>query len=102
MSNGDGNKTLLAEVKATWPELNVFERFEYIVSICAMAIISVIVVIALILLLLGTGPIRGFAITLGIGVVGSLFCALVASRMLLEKAGFAEFIPVRVSQTQDA
>jgi len=57
---------------------------------------------ALILLLLGTGPIRGFAITLGIGVVGSLFCALVASRMLLEKAGFAEFIPVRVAQAQDA
>jgi len=51
---------------------------------------------ALILLLLGTGPIRGFAITLGIGVVGSLFCALVASRMLLEKAGFDRFIPVRV------
>lgn len=53
---------------------------------------------ALILLLLGTGPIRGFAITLGIGVVGSLFCALVASRMLLEKAGFSEFIPARVTQ----
>ena len=50
---------------------------------------------ALILLLLGTGPIRGFAITLGIGVVGSLFCALVASRLLLEKAGFANFIPVK-------
>jgi preprotein translocase subunit SecD len=55
---------------------------------------------ALILLLLGTGPIRGFAITLGIGVVGSLFCALIASRLLLEKAGFAGFIPVRI--TQDA
>jgi preprotein translocase subunit SecD len=51
---------------------------------------------ALILLLLGTGPIRGFAITLGIGVVGSLFCALVASRLLLEKAGFSKFIPARV------
>jgi len=51
---------------------------------------------ALILLLLGTGPIRGFAITLGIGVVGSLFCALVASRLLLEKAGFSHFIPARV------
>jgi len=57
---------------------------------------------ALILLLLGTGPIRGFAITLGIGVVGSLFCALVASRLLLEKAGFSNFIPVRVTQTEPA
>jgi preprotein translocase subunit SecD len=53
---------------------------------------------AIILLLLGTGPIRGFAITLGIGIVGSLFCALVASRLLLEKAGFSNFIPAKVLQ----
>ncbi len=52
---------------------------------------------ALILLLVGTGPVKGFAITLGIGVVGSLYCALVASRLLLEKAGFAEHVPVRVA-----
>jgi len=56
---------------------------------------------ALILLLLGTGPIRGFAITLGIGVAGSLFCALVASRLLLEKAGFSGFIPVRVAESAE-
>jgi len=56
---------------------------------------------ALILLLLGTGPIRGFAITLGIGVVGSLFCALVASRLLLEKAGFSNFIPARVVESAE-
>ena len=56
---------------------------------------------ALILLLLGTGPIRGFAITLGIGVVGSLFCALVGSRLLLEKAGFSNFIPVRVVEAAE-
>ena len=53
---------------------------------------------ALILLLVGTGPIKGFAITLGIGVVGSVYCALVASRLLLERAGFSEHIPVRVAQ----
>jgi len=51
---------------------------------------------AIILLLLGTGPIKGFAITLAIGVVGSLFCALIASRLLLEKSGFSRFIPVPV------
>ncbi len=56
---------------------------------------------ALILLLLGTGPIRGFAVTLGIGVAGSLFCALIASRLLLEKAGFSTFIPVRVSEPSE-
>ncbi len=55
---------------------------------------------ALILLLVGTGPVKGFAITLGIGVVGSLYCALIASRLLLEKAGFAEHIPVRVVTEQ--
>ena len=52
---------------------------------------------ALILLLIGTGPIKGFAITLGIGVVGSLYCALIGTRLLMEKAGFAEYIPVRVT-----
>lgn len=53
---------------------------------------------ALILLMLGTGPIRGFAVTLGIGVLGSLFCALIVSRLLMEKTGFSSFIPVKVSQ----
>ena len=55
---------------------------------------------AFILLLLGTGPIRGFAVTLGIGVLGSLFCALVVSRLLMERVGFASFIPVKVIQEQ--
>ncbi len=53
---------------------------------------------AFVLLLLGTGPVRGFAVTLGIGVLGSLFCALVVSRLLMEKTGFSSFIPVKVSQ----
>lgn len=55
---------------------------------------------AFVLLLLGTGPVRGFAVTLGIGVLGSLFCALVVSRLLLEKTGFSSFIPVKVIQEQ--
>ena len=58
------------------------------------------VLTAFILLLVGTGPVKGFAITLGIGVIGSLYCALVASRLLLEKAGFAEHIPVKVATQQ--
>ena len=53
---------------------------------------------AFILLMLGTGPIRGFAVTLGIGVIGSLFCALVVSRLLMEKTGFSSFIPAKVIQ----
>ena len=55
---------------------------------------------AFILLMLGTGPIRGFAVTLGIGVIGSLFCALVVSRLLMEKTGFSSFIPAKVIQEQ--
>ena len=51
-----------------------------------------------ILLVIGTGPIQGFGITLGIGIVGSLYCALVASKLLLERAGFSGHIPVRVTQ----
>jgi len=51
---------------------------------------------AVILLLVGTGPVKGFAITLGIGVVGSVYSALVGTRLLMEKAGFADHIPVKV------
>jgi preprotein translocase subunit SecD len=51
---------------------------------------------AVILFSLGSGPVEGFAITLALGVVGSLFCALVASRFLLESTGLGERIPVKV------
>lgn len=43
---------------------------------------------ALILMYFGTGPVRGFAITLTIGIVGSLFCALFVTRFLLEETWF--------------
>jgi preprotein translocase subunit SecD len=58
-------------------------------NVCNMAI-------ALILLLVGTGPVRGFAVTLALGIVASLYCALIASRLLMEKAGFWKFIPAEV------
>jgi len=53
------------------------------------------VLTALVLLLVGTGPVKGFAITLMIGVIGSLFCALVASRLILEKTQLARHFPVK-------
>jgi len=43
---------------------------------------------ALILMYFGTGPVRGFAITLTIGIIGSLFCALFVSRFFLEETWF--------------
>jgi preprotein translocase subunit SecD len=55
-------------------------------------------VTAAILLLVGSGPFRGFAITLALGIVGTVYCALVASRFLLERGGFWRFIPVRVQE----
>ncbi len=42
---------------------------------------------ALILFTVGTGPIKGFAITLSLGILGSLFCALFVTRYLLEATG---------------
>ena len=40
-------------------------------------------IIALILYLLGSGPVRGFSVTLGIGIVTSVFTALFITRLLI-------------------
>ncbi|HOL33243.1 MAG TPA: protein translocase subunit SecD [Candidatus Syntrophosphaera thermopropionivorans] len=40
---------------------------------------------ALVLYQFGTGPVRGFAVTLSIGIVGSMFCAIVFARYIMEK-----------------
>ena len=45
---------------------------------------------AIILMYFGSGPVRGFAITLAIGIVGSLFCALFVTRFLLEETWFKQ------------
>jgi preprotein translocase subunit SecD len=52
---------------------------------------------ALILMYFGTGPVRGFAITLTIGIIGSLFCALFVSRFLLEETWFKSKVALRGS-----
>jgi len=39
---------------------------------------------ALILFEFGTGPIKGFAVTLSIGIITSVFCALVVTRLLFQ------------------
>jgi preprotein translocase subunit SecD len=39
---------------------------------------------AAVLFQFGTGPIRGFAITLAIGIIGSMFCALVFLRSMFD------------------
>jgi preprotein translocase subunit SecD len=39
---------------------------------------------ALVLFQFGTGPVKGFAVTLSLGVVSSVFCALVLTRVIFE------------------
>ena len=38
---------------------------------------------AIILFIIGTGPVRGFAVTLGIGIATSMFTAMLVSRIIL-------------------
>lgn len=40
--------------------------------------------VSVVMLSLGTGPVKGFGLTLAIGVVTTMFCALVVTRVLLE------------------
>lgn len=57
-------------------------------------------IVAFILFLLGSGPVEGFGITLGLGIAASVFSALVLARLLLETTGLGEFIPVRAARAQ--
>lgn len=96
----DGNVIVFERIKeerraGKSPLAAVRTGFEKSLSTIVDANVTTILT-ALILLLVGTGPIKGFAITLGIGVIGSMYCALVASRFFIEKAGFANYIPARV------
>ncbi|MDQ1349566.1 MAG: preprotein translocase subunit SecD, partial [Acidobacteriota bacterium] len=50
---------------------------------------------ALFLFQFGTGPIRGFAVTLSIGILGTLFCAIFVSRFLFDLV----YTPTRKSQS---
>jgi preprotein translocase subunit SecD len=54
-------------------------------------------IVAFILFLLGSGPVEGFGITLGLGIVASVFSALILSRLLLETTRLGAFIPVRTA-----
>jgi preprotein translocase subunit SecD len=39
---------------------------------------------AVVLMQFGTGPVRGFAVTLSLGVVASMFTALILARMIFD------------------
>ena len=40
--------------------------------------------VAFILFVIGTGPIKGFAVTLAIGIITSLFTAIIVTRALMQ------------------
>lgn len=54
---------------------------------------------ALIFFLVGSGPVQGFAITLSLGVVASMFSALIVCRLLLERTALGYRIPVKLAPT---
>ncbi len=39
---------------------------------------------AIIMFLLGSGPVRGFAVTLGLGIITSMFTAVYVTRLIIE------------------
>jgi uncharacterized membrane protein (DUF373 family) len=47
MTDKKEEKSLVSEMKESWPELNIFEKFEHIVSLIIMLMITIIIVIAL-------------------------------------------------------
>ena len=51
---------------------------------------------------MGTGPVKGFAVTLTIGIIGSMFCALFFSRFFLDTTGLIERVHVPVVREKPA
>lgn len=55
---------------------------------------------SLILIYFGTGPVKGFGVTLSVGILSTVFCALIMSRWMIEgavKIGFLRNVPTRVN-----
>ena len=48
MGNKNKDKSIISELKEVWPELDLFEKFEHIVSLLIMVMISIIILIALV------------------------------------------------------
>ena len=42
------------------------------------------IIAALVLFQFGTGPVKGFAVTLSIGIISSLFTAVIVSRLIFD------------------
>ncbi len=64
------------------PQASIHAGYEKALSSIADANITTLIA-AIVLLIFGTGPIRGFAITLSLGIVTSMFTAIVGTRTVV-------------------
>ncbi len=64
------------------PQASIHAGYEKALSSIADANITTLIA-AIVLLIFGTGPIRGFAITLSLGIVTSMFTAIVGTRSVV-------------------
>jgi preprotein translocase subunit SecD len=64
------------------PQMAIHSGFERAVSTILDANITTLIV-AIILYAVGTGPVKGFAVTLSVGIVTSMFTAIVGTRALI-------------------
>ena len=65
------------------PESSLMNGFNKVISTILDANVTTLIT-ALILFWLGTGPVKGFGLTMAIGIVASVFCALFVTRTLAD------------------
>jgi preprotein translocase subunit SecD len=64
------------------PQMAIHSGFERAVATIFDANITTLIV-AVILYAVGTGPIKGFAVTLSVGIITSMFTAIMGTRALI-------------------
>ena len=64
------------------PQMAIHSGFERAVATILDANITTLIV-AVILYAVGTGPVKGFAVTLSVGIVTSMFTAILGTRALI-------------------
>lgn len=101
----DANVIIFERIKEEWrlgksPNASLRDGFKKSLSTVLDANITTLAA-AGIMFTVGTGPIKGFAITLSLGILGSLFCALFVSRFLLTVTGLGSRAPGNVKPGSD-
>ena len=68
---------------AVWDTDNLYATGQ-ITLIPEPATLTLLVIAAVVLLYYGRGPVQGFGVTLAIGIVSSVFCALIVTRLFVD------------------